>query len=506
MSLRAEPAVAPPARNPVLSIRRSPRTPLVAVIGAFVLAQAGFFAAGVRFDAAPLDGRFVDDLWQLLPLPLLHHHLVQSLWYLHSQPPLFNLGVGLLVKLPHGLQVPAEYLVSESMAFLLVTTSYLLAVELSVPPRVAAVVVIVFVVASPDYVLFQNWLDYAYPTATLLVLSAWSLIRYVRTRRTLHGVLFFSAASALVLLNSTYQWVWLAGVSALVLVLLRRRWRQVLAVASVPLLAVGFWYAKDAAVFGTATTSSWLGMNLAKAVLFTAPPSLLTRLERQGVLTPLASVAPFSPPGLYAPRFAHLPRTGVPALDLQAKNDGVSNFDNLLYVQVSSLYLHDDLQFIRAEPGRYAANVGMAIAVWNTPADQYFPFRGNRLVVSGYTATYDRIALQQPDVDRATGLYPLLEHRAPPLHLLSFGLIAELALALVGVPFLARTRFRHDRAAAASLIFLWFTVAYAFVVTSLLELGENDRFRFELGPLPLIAAVVVVTTVARRFTAGRGAG
>ena len=44
---------------------------------------------------------------------------------------------------------------------------------------------------------------------------------------------------------------------------------------------------------------------------------------------------------------------------------------------------------------------------------------------------------------------------------------------------------------------LWFTLTYAFVVTSLLELGENERFAFELGPVPLVTATVVVTAVVR---------
>jgi len=35
------------------------------------------------------------------------------------------------------------------------------------------------------------------------------------------------------------------------------------------------------------------------------------------------------------------------------------------------------------------------------------------------------------------------------------------------------------------------------VVTSMLELGENERFAFELGPVPLVAATVVATALVR---------
>lgn len=44
---------------------------------------------------------------------------------------------------------------------------------------------------------------------------------------------------------------------------------------------------------------------------------------------------------------------------------------------------------------------------------------------------------------------------------------------------------------------MWWTTFYAFVATSLLEIGENERFRFELGPIPLVLATVIVTAVVR---------
>jgi hypothetical protein len=41
------------------------------------------------------------------------------------------------------------------------------------------------------------------------------------------------------------------------------------------------------------------------------------------------------------------------------------------------------------------------------------------------------------------------------------------------------------------------------VTTSLIEIGENERFRSELGPVPTVLAVVVVTAVVRAVWARR---
>ena len=69
----------------------------------------------------------------------------------------------------------------------------------------------------------------------------------------------------MVMLNSTYQVEWFRVAAAIVLVASRRHWRQVLAVACVLLVLILTWYVKDAVMFGTTTTSSWLGMNLRAA-------------------------------------------------------------------------------------------------------------------------------------------------------------------------------------------------------------------------------------------------
>jgi hypothetical protein len=68
------------------------RWPLL-LTAAFVISRIAYYRAGVRFDLSPLFG-----YWQYVDLDLLRHDLVRSVYYLHSQPPLFNLYLGLVVK------------------------------------------------------------------------------------------------------------------------------------------------------------------------------------------------------------------------------------------------------------------------------------------------------------------------------------------------------------------------------------------------------------------------
>lgn len=69
---------------------------LVAVVGVFVASRLIAHAAGLRFDAATLGGYFQ----YLDPQLLLRTDLVDAVWHLHVQPPLYNLLLGVALKAP----------------------------------------------------------------------------------------------------------------------------------------------------------------------------------------------------------------------------------------------------------------------------------------------------------------------------------------------------------------------------------------------------------------------
>ncbi len=66
---------------------------LLALSAVFVGFRLWFAHAGGSYIASPLDSAK-----QFLDPALLQHDLLSSLWYLHSQPPLFNLFLGLVLK------------------------------------------------------------------------------------------------------------------------------------------------------------------------------------------------------------------------------------------------------------------------------------------------------------------------------------------------------------------------------------------------------------------------
>jgi hypothetical protein len=478
---------------------------LLVVVAGFVVSRIAYFVAGVRFDAAAIDPtRIAGNQMQLLDARLLAHDLFTSLWYLNSQPPLYDLYCGLVLHLPRAAQVPVATWTFLLLGVVLAACAYLLLVELGVPAWLATAVALLFVVADPSAVVYENWLSWSYPAAALVTAGAYCCVRYLRTRRWPWGVACFSCFAAVVLDDSVFQIVWLLAVLVVVVIFMRRWWRQVLAVAAVPVLVVGAWCVKNAVLFGNPTTSTWLGMNLASTTVGPASHAQLEALVREGKLSKLVLVATFAPVGAYDPTFVRV-RThpGVAALDEGRKENGAVNLNNPVYQAASSRYLGNDLSYIEDEPGSYLKNVAVSAEIWFMPPDQD-PFVGvNVRHIASYADLYDHVVLWQPQRANAWVWFFVVKSAIGPTPaMLSYLELIELALIAIGAPLmiLRRRSGTKQHAQAGTVAVALVTIGYSFVVTSLVSMGEDERFHFELGALPLVVAVAVGTWLVRSAT------
>jgi hypothetical protein len=318
------------------------------------------------------------------------------------------------------------------------------------------------------------------------------------------GSAFLLSIAAVVLTNSTYQGLWLVLIVSLVMLGFRKQWRRTLVVAIVPLVVVGTWYVKDYAQFGTLTTSSWLGMNLAQITLLDAPAGVVSTLVKEGKLTPISEVLPFTGVGGYVPYWTKpAPHTGIPALDEAFKSDGQNNYNNLVYVKVSSLYLHDDLAFIEMRPGDYLHMVVRSATLFFVPGDEYAFVSKNDRTISHWTRLYDGLALWQVSNQENAAHRAIYHDQGPEPLQIPYATILVWLLAIFGTPVAAFYLRKRDRAAATALAVIWVIVVYGYATSALLEFAEDERLRFEIGTPPVIAAVVVGATFVRWFTARR---
>ncbi|MDQ3168941.1 MAG: hypothetical protein M3Q55_02245 [Acidobacteriota bacterium] len=453
------------------------RTAILALTALFGASRVAAYAAGIRFDAGPLGW-----YWQYLDPLLLQQRLLESLVYSPAQPPLFNLLLGLTLKLFPGTVSTAFYIEFLITGWLALVGIFVLLTRLGVPVRISAILGGLWTI-SPASLLYENWLFYEYLTMTLLVWAAVALHRFVADSSRRWGVAFFALSAALMCTRSMFQIVWLLPIVALLM--WRLPPRLVLRCSAIPLLAIAAVYGKNIVLFGGPTTSSWLGMHLARGSVAQLDPVERARLVADGTLHGVSAIVPFSRIESYAGLFPPSPATGIPVLDMPAKTGGNPNYHAAAYLPVAREYLEDATWVLRHRPGTYLHTVYGSVLVFFGPSTRFWPLDTNRERIRGYEDAVSR----------------WIYVSTPILRRLGFGILAAYLVAgtFAGaiLASLARTRTAPD-ARACALLFMAFTCAYVFAASVLVESGENHRMRFVLDPLVL---AIVASGVARYLRA-----
>ena len=423
----------------------------------------------------------------------MQHDLARSLWYLHSQPPAFNAFVGILLHVP-GPHAWVFGIVFVAMGLALACTMFALMLELGVPLRFALVVTSLFIV-SPTTVLYENWLLYSYPVALMLCGIALCFARFARTQRIRYAVGFGSLLSLLALTRASYHLLFVVGAGAFVLgVCTRAQWRRALVAVMVPISLVLGLYVKNEIQFGQPTSSTWLGMNLAH-MMFRNHSNEFRADVAAGRVSAQAAIAPFSP----LPRYKNvaLPHTGVPALDLVSVN-GHPNYNNRAYVTISNRYLKDVAHFVARHPGIYVAQVGDSYRTAFASAADYQAFVHQRPHIAFVVGLQNRLLGQVHDLVPPT---PTLA--TPGADRIAWLVVVQyVAVAVAGAALALRALRRRGPPlgpAQWTFLLLAFTVVYSTIAFNVLELGDNNRYRFETDPLVCVgAAALVAYAFARR--------
>jgi hypothetical protein len=471
------------------------------VLGLVLISRVLYHIAGLRFDASSLPW-----FWQFVDPALLKADLAQSLWYLHSQPPVFNAFLGVVLNLFPGHETAVFTVCYLFIGLLFTAVLFLLLRELGVPDTANAALTAIYVV-SPACLLYENWLFYTYPLTVLLLLAGLFWQRFAKHGRFLDALLLFACAALLALTWSLFHLVWLLGL-VLALALFRRGdWRRVLVAAAVPVLVVVLWYGKNLVQVGEFSGSTWFGINFSKMT-----NSMLTAPERRALydnatISAVSLVPPFGNPDKY---YAAIPRpgpTGIPVLDQEMKPSGTPNFNNSLFVAVSRQYGRDALRILAVRPTAYLRGLAESYLLYFLPSSAYLFLDSNVAHIKGLVR-FASIALNgrfsyhrdsdlrhsQPARYYLQGLlniawFPLLAY----VFVLVFGLIRLLRRSSSLPP--ASYRVLHP----SSLFFLWFNVAWVTIVANAVEVGENNRFRFVTDPLVFaFLAALAAGWLARR--------
>ena len=456
----------------------------IIILAVFIASRSVFSLMGGAFVASPLAFAM-----QYLDPALLKNDLLQSLFYLHAQPPLFNLMLGLVLKLS---PIPAlSYsLLFKTAGALIPLACYGILSAMGVKRLLAVLVTLVFML-NPTLILYENLLYYSYSEAFFIALSLFFLTRWGRDHNRLDLFLFWAFLLLLGLTRSVFHPVFFLLTGAVITwYLWRRAGAKPLAEAFlcsciIVALPIMLLCAKNAAVFGFFGTSSWEGMNLWTKVN-TYVPEQLEELHAKGIVSTVAIKAElraFQPITYYVNSAAlkkipcHAPADCSPV-----KSTGYPNFNHSGYIMISRQLLADALSLIRYEPSRFLFYTlgSYSLTLWNSSDSVHGLFENNMEVLKKLESAYRFLYCGFMGVE--SKLDARMWERTIVISIL-------FAMVYISTIILA---FKKDRRISPAImilcIFCIIIHAYTITVSSVIEFGENNRFRF-----PVDLAFVVMT-------------
>ncbi len=446
----------------------------------FAVSRLGYYLLGVRFDARP-----VLHYYQFADPELLKHRLFESLFYLHVQPPGWNLYTGAVLKFFPTSYPEVFHLIYLLLGLGICWSVYHLMRILGVSRWLAFALSAWFIV-SPGVVLFENYMLYEVLVSFLLLAAAVALVHFARDAGSLWAMLFFAALFGLVFVRNFFHLAYFIAIMAALAYLFPARRRTVFLCAALPLLAILGLYAKNWVLFGSFSGSTWMGMNMDVITAHQLSGAEAREFVRRGVISPASLLDLGSPIALYGPYIQMPARTGIPVLDDCVTSTGATNFNCTAFFQVQRIYTRDGLALLRNYPVVYLRSLEAAWFSYFLPSGDFPFFDLNRPKLHALDRFWNIVFFGQfKEANDRKELRQLAARGEGPSLVLYTGVFLMIglpALWLWSIYYLV-TGVRAktlDPPAAILIGFLLLNITYVTAIANFLSSFENNRYRFPL--------------------------
>ncbi len=443
--------------------------PYLALGLVFGLSRWICYSGGVRFDP-----RSITYYLQYIDPPLLKSSLWESLFYLKEQPPLFNLFLGIVLKLvPDQDLAPVFHAFFLSCGAILALTLLSLLRRMGVSKGLSFLIAFVFTI-SPVTILYENWLFYAYPLVMLFCLATLMLHRFLSSRRRADAIFFFSILGLIPAIRGTYHFLWFVLIAGALVWLLPSQKRVLLGAMALPGLLLLSIYIKNVFVSGNILGGGDVlqAMNAVKMTTDFLPPSVLPSVVAQGKVSPILTRA-FNLLPASAREFRQFvpepPPTGVALLDRPFKTGGGMNLNARWMSELARAYAPGTRFLMLHYPGALGRHILSNLK-------NYFTLGGEAVTFEGAT---NARALERPlrfyhKVAGKPWFVPVVY-----VLILCFGLIQATVWMV---------RRQSDPTATEDprkivILFAIFNIVYAGAVTVLFSFGDHNRYRTEIAAL-----------------------
>ena len=476
------------------------RWPYTLLLAMFVVSRIVYYLLGVRFDTRPILNFF-----QFIDPELLKHRLLESLYYLHVQPPGFNLYTGIVLKLFPDAYPTVFHAIHLALGIGICWFTYYLMSVSGVRPWLALMLTSLFIV-SPGVVLFENFMLYEYLLVFLLLAAAVVLYNLCLSEKAIYAVQFFTCLLFLLLLRNHFHLIYIAGAFLLLLSFYKRRRGILFLSGVVPLLLASGLFLKNWILFGTFSSSTWLGMNMDVILSHQLTADEAKDFVTRGLISPVSLIDAGAPIALYRQYVQMPPKTGIPVLDEELTSTGATNFNNPVFLQIQRYYIKDGLWILRNYPVAYLRSLEAAWFSYFLPTGDFPFFDMNRPRIFGIERFFNLFFFGQFEYASDRKGLREIAGQGGKLRLIlytgTFLLIGLPALWLWSIYYLVNgVRGKTIPPPVAVVIgFFLFNISYLTGVSNFLSSFENNRYRFQVDAFFVILLGIALEQLCLKFS------
>lgn len=450
---------------------------------------------------------------QAIDPALFKEHLFQSLYYLHTQPPLFNLYLGIIFKWFPNTYNTIFYLSYLMLGLVFAISLFFLMVRLGVQPVISASLVILFTI-SPAVLLYEHWLFYSYPVAAFLCLSALFLHLYLSEAKRIYGFLFFSLLAVPVLTRIIFHYMWFLFFTFVLIFFLKKKRKEILVLSCIPLMIILLVCLKNFVVFQSFSPSvGSTGYQLASMVIDELPKEEVDQLVAQKKISIVTAYEVEFPPnrkGTVLYQMMKKEKTGIAVLDRFRKSSGGINHNSVYHFISRQHYDRDGLFLVKHYPHIYLRTILRSFMIYCFPGPTDVPFI-NRSVLENYENAYNFMFSHLNRINDYS-LYSKALYGLPLFKNLKWDLLSIVMFVCVAIfySFLFLFSLKHvwlffnskvnKSVDCFTLFFVYFNIIYITTVSNLLTPIANNRYRFMVDGFYLLLLGLVLTEIYKKLS------
>ncbi len=408
--------------------------------------------------------------WQYLHIETLKNNLLPGVWYNHTQPPLFNLILGTILKIFGNESQLAFSFLFKTISLLNAILLYLI-VNKIVAQKTVSILISLFYILSPAAIVYETEIFYT-TTITLLFLIFFYFLLKLKEKIIIINIIgVFAPILFACLTRSMYHIVFFIVISTIIIAYFRKsvHIRKIIITASIFIILISSWYLKNYYFFSTFSSSSWIGMNLSRNVFHDIQikdSSKITSLE------PFQKISAYNKfiKNSSVNKFRNLNDRD---LICEFKNDSFINLNHIDYIEVSKLYLAESKNQIVKHPIDYIKNTLTSSILFFAPGTTYSLLKEQTNKLKYYDIIY------------SFNLTHFAKNKLQRRIALLISALPKFILYLSVFLWLFRITLKKKNISLINLL-CTLIICYVFILSSLLEHYENMRFRFEVEPIFLI--------------------